>query len=338
MNLRPLAGEEGMWKFESMSYKIAKVKYKREDFLSIFLDRIGKPLKQSVSLKDYSNFRIGGKADYFFEASTIQELVSSIVLARSISIPYYLIGGGNNLLFDDDGFPGLIIKNEAAGKERRGKKQIEVLSGNPLGDVLQFSIEEELAGFEFLAGIPGTIGGAVFGNAGAFDQNIGDFLREALILNQKGEQVRVNRDYFEFGYRQSILKKRPEILLQAVFELHQGEREKVKAKVESNLEVRRKKHPPEGTAYPGSYFKNVVLPDGKKVPAGYYLEKVGAKTMREGGALVYSGHANFIINQGNASARDVRRLAQELKRRVKEEFGIELEEEVIFLRADVSLP
>jgi UDP-N-acetylmuramate dehydrogenase len=311
---------------------------RRADFAAVFLDKIGKPLEESVSLKDHSNFRIGGKADYFFEASIIQELVASILLARSTSMPYFLIGGGNNLLFDDDGFPGLIVKNAAAGKERRGKTEIETFSGSFLSDVLQLSIKEELTGFEFLAGIPGTIGGAVFGNAGAFDQSIGDFLKEALLLNQKGEQVRVKRDYFEFGYRQSILKKRHEILLQAVFELDEGEREKIKAKVEGNLEVRREKHPPEGTAYAGSYFKNVVLPDGKKVPAGYYLEKVGAKNMRVGGALVYPGHANFIINQGNASAQDVRRLAQELKRRVKEEFGLELEEEVIFLRAGLSLP
>jgi UDP-N-acetylmuramate dehydrogenase len=311
---------------------------KRADFPAVFLDKIGKHLEESVSLKDHSNFRIGGKANYFFEASTTQELVTSILLARSTSMPYFLIGAGNNLLFDDDGFPGLIIKNAAAGKERRHKTEIETFSGSFLSDVLQFSIKEELTGFEFLAGIPGTIGGAVFGNAGAFDQSIGDFLKEALIFNQKGEQVRVKRDYFEFGYRQSILKKRHEILLQAVFGLDEGEREKIKTRVEGNLEVRREKHPPEGTAYAGSYFKNVVLPDGKKVPAGYYLEKVGAKNMRVGGAFVYPGHANFIINQGNASAQDVRRLAQELKRRVKEKFGIELEEEVIFLRAEFSLP
>jgi UDP-N-acetylmuramate dehydrogenase len=310
----------------------------RADFPAVFLDKVGKPLIESESLKDHSNFRIGGRASYFFEASTIQELVTSILLVRSTSMPYFLIGGGNNLLFDDDGFPGLIIKNAAAGKERRGETEIETFSGSLLSDVLQFSMNEELAGFEFLAGIPGTIGGAVFGNAGAFDQSIGDFLKEALIFNQKGKQVRVKRDYFEFGYRQSTLKKRHEVLLQAVFELGEGEKEKIKARVEGNLKVRREKHPPEGTAYPGSYFKNVILPDGKKVPAGYYLERVGAKNMREGGALVYPGHANFIINQGNASAQDVCRLAQELKRRVKEEFGIELEEEVIFLRADFSLP
>jgi len=321
-----------------MSYKITRMAHKREDFPAVFQDRVGKPLKESVSLKDYSNFRIGGKAAYFFEASTIRELAASILVARSTSIPYYLIGGGNNLLFDDDGFPGLIIKNAVAGKERRCHMEIEAFSGSPLSGLLQFSVKEELAGFEFLAGIPGTVGGAVFGNAGAFERNIGEFLKEALILNHKNEQVRVKRDYFEFGYRQSILKKRHEILLQAVFELDEGEKKKIEARVESNLEIRRKKHPPQGTAYPGSYFKNVVLPDGKKVPAGYYLEKVGAKEMRVGGAYVYPGHANFIINQGNASARDVRRLALELKRRVKEQFGIELEEEVIDLRADFSLP
>ncbi len=311
---------------------------KEKDFPQIFFESVGKPLKKSVCLRDYSNFRIGGKARYFFEAASIQQLAASIRLARENFLPYYVIGGGNNLLFDDDGFSGLIIKNGVTGKKLRDKKEIEAFSGTPLQDLLQFSVEEDLSGLEFLAGIPGTIGGAIFSNSGAFDQCIGNFLKEATILNRKGEPIRIKKDYFEFAYRQSILKRTHEILLQVVFELREGEGQQIRARIEENLEIRREKHPPEGTAYAGSYFKNIVLPDGKKVPAAYYLEKVGAKNMRMGEALVYPGHANFIINQGKALARDVVCLAQELKRRVKEEFGIELEEEVIFLRADSSLP
>jgi len=313
--------------------------HKKAGLFEHFLENVGKPLKKSVLLKDHSNFRIGGKADYFFEATSILELVTSILLAREHSFPYYIIGGGNNILFDDDGFRGLIIKNGVKGIKQRGEKaEIEAFSGTPLRDLLQFSIEEGLSGFEFLAGIPGTVGGAVFGNAGAFDQSIGNFLKDAEILGGKGERVKVKRDYFEFSYRQSILSKKHDVLLKAVFEFHHGKKEEIKAHIEENLKKRKRNHPPEGVACAGSYFKNPVLPEERKVPAAYLLDKVGGKKMREGGAAVYPGHANFIVNQGNASAQDVFRIAQELKRRVRERFGVELEEEVIFLPAGSPAP
>ncbi len=312
---------------------------KKGNFPTQFLDVVGKPLKESVLLQDYSNFRIGGKADYFFAATSLPELVSSIRLARELSLPFFIIGGGYNLLFDDHGFRGLIIKNAVIKIEKKGDKgKIEALAGTPLKDVLQFSMEEGLSSFEFLSGIPGTVGGAVYGNAGAFDQSIGDFLSGAVILDEEGDKKNIKKDYFGFGYRHSSLKGGKDVLLSAVFELHPGEKEKIKSRIEEILETRKEKHPPEGVAYPGSYFKNPVLPDGKKVPAAFFLDKVGAKNLRMGGAFVYSGHANFIINQGGASAHDVLSLARELKRRVREQFGVELEEEVIFLPANPSAP
>lgn len=300
---------------------------------------MGKPLEQSVSLRDYSNFRIGGRADFFFEATSTSELVSSISLAREQAIPYYIIGGGYNLLFDDDGFRGLIIKNRVEGIKHREKRgEIEVFSGTPLSDVIQFSVEEGLCGFEFLAGIPGTIGGAVFGNAGAFGQSIGEFLKEAEILDEKCERVKVNSDYFGFKYRYSFLKEKHNVFLLAIFELHEREREKIKALIGENLEKRKEKHPPWNVPCAGSFFKNPIFPDGKRVPAAYLLDKVGAKKLVVGGAGVYGGQANFIINNQNASARDVLQLAAELKQRVKNEFDVDLEEEVIFLPASSPLP
>lgn len=308
-------------------------------FSELFLEVVGKPLRLSEPLDHHSNFRIGGKADYFFEATSFEELRASILLSRDKSLPRYVIGGGNNLLFDDDGYRGLIIKNKTSGLRRReGKREVETFSGALLADALQFSAKEGLGGLEFLVGVPGTIGGAVYGNAGAFGESIGNFLKEAVLLNEKGERVKVERDYFEFEYRHSALKMKHDILLEAVFELRQEEPEKIKSLVEERLEARRRKHPPQGTFYAGSYFKNPVLPGGEKVPAAIFLEKIGAKKMRMGQAVVYPGHANFIINEGGASARDVLRLARELKLRVKEKFGIELEEEVIYVRGNFSLP
>jgi UDP-N-acetylmuramate dehydrogenase len=313
--------------------------HKKPDFPQHFLDDVGKPLKKSVLLRDYSNFQIGGKADYFFEAVSMTELVKSILLAREHSFPYFIIGGGYNLLFDDDGFRGLIIKNSVQGIKQMGNKaEIEALSGTPLRDLIQFSIVKGLSGFEFLAGIPGTVGGAVFSNAGAFGKGIGEFLKDAEVLNKNGKRVKVKKDYFGFGYRHSVLSEKYDVFLRAVFELQHGEKEEIKSRLEENLEKRKVNHPPEDIACAGSYFKNPILPDGTRVPAAYFLDKIGAKNMKVGGAAVYSGHANFIINGKMASAQDVLRLTRTLKGLVKDRFGVELEEEVIFLPAGSATP
>jgi UDP-N-acetylmuramate dehydrogenase len=178
----------------------------------------------------------------------------------------------------------------------------------------------------------------VFGNAGAFDRDIGSFLTEALILDKKGEQVPVERDYFAFGYRQSRLRSNRDILLKATFLLQKGVRQDIEEKIAENLIKREKKHPPREVACAGSYFKNPVLPDGKRIPAAYFLDRVGAKSLSVGGAAVFYEHANFIINKQEATSEDILCLARELKKRVKKEFGIDLEEEVIYLPEELPKP
>ncbi len=297
---------------------------------------LGKSLKKAVSLKEHSHFKIGGVADYFFAASSISELVRIIRAARDLDVPYHVIGGGYNLLFDDEGFQGLIVKNQVQGVKKRGERTVEVLSGTSLSDLVRFCVQNSWKGFEFLAGIPGTLGGAVFGNAGAFDQAIGTFLSEALILDENGEEVRVDRDHFRFDYRSSRLRSTRELLLKADFLLEEGTKEEISARIDENLEKRKSRHPPWDMACAGSYFKNPVLPEGRRVPAAYLLDRVGAKSLTVGGAAVFAHHANFIINRNEATARDVLSLAQELKDRVKKAFGVKLEEEVIFLPAKPS--
>jgi UDP-N-acetylmuramate dehydrogenase len=306
------------------------------DFEERFSEVVGKPIKTAIPLKEHASFKIGGKADYFFTAFSLTELVQAVNLAREFPVPYYVIGGGYNLLFDDQGFRGLIIKNCAMGIGLRGKAKIETLSGTLLSELLTFCVDKGLKGLEFLAGIPGSVGGAVFGNAGAFDQAIGDFLTEALLLNEKEKQVEVDRDFFAFGYRYSRLRTSRELLLKATFELEEGDIKEIKSRIDENLAKRAKKQPPWDVACAGSYFKNPVLPDGKRVPAAYLLDQVGAKNVVVGGAAVFKNHANFIINQRGTTSQNVLNLAQELKRRVKEKFGVELEEEVIFLSSKLS--
>lgn len=310
----------------------------KKEFSRRFEKAIGRPLKISVPLREHAHFKIGGKADYFFAASSLSELVQAVILARESGVPYCVIGGGYNLLFDDEGFQGLVIKNQVQGVKRKTGGEIEAYSGTPLPDLLQFCVQNNLKGFEFLSGIPGTVGGAVFGNAGAFDQAIGDFLRTALILDDKDEQVEVDQDYFGFNYRRSQLRLSRELLLKAVFALDAGSRKDIQAKMEEILDKRKSRHPPWNVACAGSYFKNPVLPDGKRVPAAVLLDRIGAKSLAVGGAAVFPQHSNFIVNLKDATAKDVLDLARQLKNRVKEAFGVELEEEVIFVPARPSKP
>jgi UDP-N-acetylmuramate dehydrogenase len=305
----------------------------------LFREAVGQTLRHRVSLRRHSSFRIGGTADYFFSAQSLKELRSCLLFVRERALPYYVIGAGTNILFSDAGFRGLILKNEVKGiSTLSGDGRVEVFSGTPLSDLVGFAVEKGLEGLEFAAGIPGTVGGAVFGNAGAFGQCIGELLTEAALLDGRGEEFRVERPYFEFAYRHSALKSRHAIIMTAVFKLNKGDRGAIKARIEENLEKRHSRHPSAKLAYAGSYFKNPVGPDGKKIAAGHLLEKVGAKDLEMGGAAVFSGHANFILNRGRARAKDVLRLSQELKERVKKEFGIDLEEEVIYLPEDSSMP
>jgi UDP-N-acetylmuramate dehydrogenase len=314
------------------------VEKEKSSVARLFFETVEKPLRRSVSLRRHSSYKIGGKADYFFAVGSPQDLESCLRFVREQALPFYVIGEGTNILFDDAGFRGLIIKNEVKGIDRRSKEgRVEAFSGGLLSSLVDLALEEGLAGIEFAAGIPGTVGGAIFGNAGAFGQCIGNLLEEAVLLDKRGAEFRVKRDFFGFGYRHSSLKREHFTVLKAAFKLEKGDKQKIKATVEENLEKRRTRHPSRKMAYAGSYFKNPALPDGTKMAAGYILEKVGAKDLRVGGAAVYSGHANFILNVGRAKAEDVLRLARELKSRVKKEFGIDLEEEVNYLPADSSM-
>ncbi|MCX7973492.1 MAG: UDP-N-acetylmuramate dehydrogenase [Candidatus Aminicenantes bacterium] len=303
----------------------------------LFLALVGRSLQTSVSLKEHSTFRIGGPADFFFEAYNLEELKQAVLFARDQKIPVYVIGGGSNILFADEGYRGLIIKNSSRGiKVFLESLEIEALSGTKLSELVDFAAQSGLSGLEFMAGIPGTVGGAVWGNAGAFGRNIGDILVSAYIW-EAGEERKVKRDFFDFGYRSSSLKKRRSLLLSARFKVEKETSETVQKRVNDILSLRRLKHPPAGTASAGSFFKNIFMPDGQKIAAGLLLDQAGVKGLRCGDAQVYPRHANFIINLGQAKAADVLTLAAEMKGRVKEKFGLELEEEVIYLEANASM-
>ncbi len=303
----------------------------------LFRKAVGLPVEKNVALKEHSTFRIGGKADFFFQARSLEALRRAVSFAREQGLRFYVIGAGSNILFADEGYRGLLIKNLAKGiRLSLDPPVVEVNSGTQLQEVIQAAQQVGLAGLEFLAGIPGTVGGAIWGNSGAFGQSIGDALVSAQIWGEGGVQS-VQREFFSFAYRSSRLKEKKHLVLSARLALERDKPELIQKRINDLLALRRVKHPPEGTACAGSFFKNVLLPDGQKIAAGLLLDQAGVKGLRRGDAVVYSGHANFVLNVGQAKARDVLELAQEMKQRVKEKFGLELQEEVIYLEADASM-
>lgn len=305
-------------------------------FEAAFLEHLGAAPSRNVPLSALSSFGIGGPADLFFEALTEEDLVKAISLAFAEKYPFYVIGGGYNLLFDDAGYRGLIVRNRLEGIRQDGQC-LNVLSGTSLSCVLNESVAAGLTGLEFLAGIPGTVGGAICGNAGAYGWSIGDVLRWATVLRPDGERKTVARENLGFGYRDSVLKKETGIVLKATLLCSPGDRRESEARIKEILGKRWAKHPPHGTACAGSYFKNSCSTSGARVAAGQLLEQAGARGMSVGDAAVSEVHCNFIVNRGNAKAADVLRLAEELKDKVFRTFGVRLEEEVIHLRATASI-
>ncbi|HOY65950.1 MAG TPA: UDP-N-acetylmuramate dehydrogenase [Candidatus Ozemobacteraceae bacterium] len=304
------------------------------------MDGIMKELEQrlmrEVPLAPFTTFHIGGPAQLFLEVRTEAELTAAVRLALSKSVPCFLLGGGSNLVVSDQGVEGLVIRNRVCEGNLvdAASGLLTVSSGHPLWDVVQLAQRSGLTGFETLAGIPGTVGGAIYGNAGAYGKCIGDLLASADILDPTtGEVHRVEPSFFEFGYRTSSLKRRPGIILRATFRLTQGDPAAILAQINDILTQRHSKHPPIEVGCAGSFFKNLDPNPGelRRRAAGEVLEKAGAKEMVVGGASVYTKHANFIVNYGKASAADVRTLASLLKRKVQEMFGIELHEEVLYV-------
>jgi UDP-N-acetylmuramate dehydrogenase len=298
-----------------------------EVYRSLF-EALGSGLEQNVPLSSYTTFGIGGEADLFFRATRPEELIFAVRTAQKLRLRFFVLGGGSNVLASDSGFRGLVIRNQCQ-EVLTDQNQITCQSGAVLSDVVSSASESSLSGLEFAAGIPGTVGGAVRGNAGAFGSSVGDVLTKAVVLTQNGGIEEVGRDFFRFAYRESRLKRSPDVLLSAIFELERRNREEIEERVARNLKKREESLPGQEKSA-GCFFKNVITPD-RRIPAGFLLDRIGAKEMREGDAQVFAKHADILINAGRARAADVRKLAQRLKKKVKEKFDIDLDEEVVYI-------
>ena len=291
-------------------------------------EALGQRLKSDVILAPYTTFGIGGKADLFYRARTPDELVYAIGTAQKSKVNFLVLGGGSNLLVSDSGFRGLVIEN-VCRHVIIDQNTITCQSGTQLHRMVNEASNSSLAGLEFAAGIPGTVGGAIRGNAGAFGKAVGDVLTQAVILTRKGQIKEVDRNYFRFGYRDSILKRSEDTVLSASFKLEEKNKRLVKKQIAEYLE-RRKKNLTWKEKSAGCYFKNIVR-GSEKIPAGLLLDQIGAKGMQVGGIRVSDRHANILINVKHGKSADVKKLSSILKRMIKTKFNINLIEEVVYI-------
>lgn len=300
-------------------------------------------VRRNVPLAPYTTFGVAGAAEYFLEVASSEQLVEAVRSASVHKIPYRLIAGGSNIVCPDV-LPGLTIHVVSSRIAEEAPHRLVVDAGVSLAGLISFSLEHGRAGLEALSGIPGSVGGAIVGNAGAYGQTISGPLVRVEIFD--GETVRwMSKEECHFVYRDSAFKAHPWIVLRAEFVLVPGDAAALRAKSEEIIALRAKKYPP-GIKCPGSFFKNVffealpkktqsMVPQNRdfygKVPAWFFLNEVGARGMRWGGLRIADIHGNLIVNEGGATYADVVSLAAHLKELVRNTFGIELEEEVRYI-------
>jgi len=320
-----------------------------------FVDAIGEKylisgqLKLDEPLFLHTTFKIGGLAKVFFKAKNVEELIKAIKICRKFDLPYFVLGGGSNILVGDLGFKGLVIKNELKkikvlgydGKIKNKKLKIKnilvkVDAGVLMNRLVRFTLDKGIAGLENFLGLPGTVGGAVCTNAHNLKAGdfLGDHLFEVCLLTSDNKIKKVPQKYFDFDYDQSKIQKTKEIVLSAVFCLNLEDKEKLWQKANKVTEYRLKTQPL-GKSSAGCIFKNLKKSEAIRIPtpgfttsAGFLIDSAGLKGKKIGGVQVSSLHANFILNLGSATASDVLKLIGFIKKKVKEKFGVELEEEI----------
>lgn len=303
--------------------------------------------QDNYPLANITTLQIGGPAKKFVVVQAEEELIEAIKYAKNQSKSYLVIGGGSNLLISDEGIDSLVIKNEITGissrEESKPASQVSVKSGTPLQEFVDYTIRQGFSGLQKLTGIPGTIGGAVYGNAGAYGQSISDHLTSVTALDPNNLTIQqFNNSNCRFNYRDSIFKKNHAIILEVTFQLEPGNPETLKKEAEEISSKRLIKYP-SGIKCPGSFFKNIVaetlpkeilekIPPEKivygKLPTGALLESVGAKGQSADGIKIADYHANLFINQGSGTAKAFYDLAKSYALKVKQKYGITLEPEV----------
>lgn len=281
-------------------------------------------IKKDVSLKNYNTYKIVSKSDYLIEVSSIEGLINLIKNLKEKNIDFMILGNGSNVILDDY-FKGAIIKLSGFDYVNINNKKVVVGAGTMMAKLTMSTINENLTGLEWAVNIPGTIGGSIVGNAGAYNSEIFDNLISIKVLNNDFEVVDMPKDKFIYEYRHTNIKELGLIVLEVTFLLEDGKKEESLQIIQDRCE-RRKISQPLDMPSAGSVFRN---PEGDY--AGRLIEMVGLKGKKIGGAEVSNKHANFIVNAGNATSNDVKSLIKLIKEEVKKEFNIDLvlEQEII---------
>ena len=291
-------------------------------------------------MSKHTSFKVGGSAHYYVKTETIQDLQNALEMAREKGLPSFILGNGTNLLVSDKGFDGVVITlaGEFSAIEDLGNGAFKIGAATPLGRFARSAMKLGFAGIHKLAGLPGTLGGAIYMNAGAYGQEIGTCCTTVTALDSDGNIHEFSNDDCAFGYRQSIFQKNKAIILSATFQLPAASAEgKTVANLEAELAecmAKRKASQPLNMPNAGSTFKRLehgAADTPTQIAPGYYIEQAGLKGYRIGGAEVSTLHANFIVNAGGATAKDILDLSEYVQSKVSEKFGIELHREIILL-------
>jgi UDP-N-acetylmuramate dehydrogenase len=290
-------------------------------------------------LAPLTTFHVGGPADWLLEARSSREIVSALSLARRFDIPVTMLGGGSNVLVSDAGVRGLVIRPKAGQIERVEPDRVRADAAVTINGLVRWTIMRGCAGLEAWAGTPGTVGGAIFGNAHFGGRLIGECVTAVRLASRNGNVsesiVEAPRDEMSFGYDESRLQKTGEVLLSADFQVSQGDPEQLRKTARESLAFRKRTQPLD-TPSAGCIFRNPepgrdAVPDGIPWSAGALVDRAGLKGASLGGARVSPAHGNFIVNDGGATATEIRALVDRCRGAVRERFGVELREEIVYL-------
>jgi UDP-N-acetylmuramate dehydrogenase len=292
-------------------------------------------VRTNVPLGPLTTFRVGGPADWYIETRHSEEIVTALKLAGAAGVPVTVLGGGSNVLVSDEGIRGLVIRPRGGEVRQTGEHRVQADAAVSINGLVRWTINHGCAGLEAWAGTPGTVGGGIFGNAHFGGQLIGDLVAEVRLVTPQGTVTDVPRAAMAFGYDRSRLQSTKEIVLSATFEVRRGEPAKLREIARQSLAFRKRTQPLD-TRSAGCVFQNPDpgydrVPDGVPLAAGALVDRAGLKGERVGGARVSLAHGNFIVNEGGATARDIRDLIVRCREAVLARFGIELKEEIVYL-------
>ena len=286
-------------------------------------------------LAPFTTFNVGGPADWLVDVSSVHQLSRLVALARQAEIPITVLGGGSNVVIADEGLRGIVARLRLNSITQLTSGIVRAEAGATINGLVRWTVGRSLAGLEAWAGTPGSVGGAIYGNAHYDGRNIGDHLVQALVCTWEGRLTVVPQRDMAFAYDTSRLQLTGEILIWADFRVGQGETEALRAVARQSL-AHRKRTQPLAQPSAGCLFQNPdpardEIPPDVPASAGALIDRAGLKGHRVGGAMISPVHANFVVSDGKATARDIWRLAQEARDRVRDRFGVELRNEVVFL-------